>query len=99
MAIDHIVVEHFSNSATKDWDLEFVKISLNELTVKGVINEIFRPLSTFSTEDNNVSQKNEEEVFLKLHCNCQGTLQHLRIIYDNICPITCHSCTKNFHGV
>lgn len=45
------MIAQLNNSAATNWDIEFVKLYLNEMIVKGIINEICKTLTTFMIED------------------------------------------------
>ena len=70
ITIDRIVAQ-INNSATTSWDLESVKLYLNEMTAKVIINESYNKLLTiFVTEDTSL-QNNEQT-------NLAETQHHLR---------------------
>ena len=66
------IVAQINNSAATNWDLECVKSFLNEMTVKGIINECYKPLTIFAIEDTS-SQENEQTNFPEISHRLQDT--------------------------
>ena len=60
ITIDRIVAQ-INNSAALSWDLESVKLYLNEMTAKAIINESYKLLTIFVTEDTSL-QNNEQTI-------------------------------------
>ena len=61
MAIDCILAQ-ISNLTATNWDIEFVKSCLNQMIVKGFINEIYKTLIILVTEDTS-PQNNDQTNF------------------------------------
>ena len=55
-------VAQIDNSAATNWDLESIKLFLNEMTAKVIINESYKPLTIFVTDD--ASSQNDEQTNL-----------------------------------
>ena len=60
--IIHPIFTQINNSTATSWDLESVRSCLNEMTAKGIINESYKPLTIFATEDT-LSKNNEQKIF------------------------------------
>ena len=58
ITIDCILAQ-ISNLTATNWDIEFVKSCLNQMIVKGFINEIYKTLIILVTED--TSPKNNDQ--------------------------------------